>query len=255
MKRNPLLDELREAFPPVPIVTGDYSKRGSCYSEEYRRRLDGATWDQLDPQFFARRVDSLSFLGMPYIIEVLPCYLHLLIVFKPTSPVPETLIPLLTKPDRTDRDVFKLFDTLTRRFGELTRALTEGQSRIVGLTLQEFVKTAPWEGGPAQLALDRYWHDFVPEERRAVPESGEKTCEECQSRYFAASSKVPDRCPECAHVLFYYPSCEHVFETPGQPCTRCGWDGSRSPYVRRVLEGRAADAARETAAASGTDLT
>ena len=44
-------------------------------------------------------------------------------------------------------------------------------------------------------------------------------------------------CPECAHWLYGYPPCEHVFEASdaGKRCTRCGWDGSQSAYVRKLI--------------------
>jgi hypothetical protein len=41
-------------------------------------------------------------------------------------------------------------------------------------------------------------------------------------------------CPECSHVLYGYPNCEHAFDV-GKPCTKCGWDGSRSAYIRMRL--------------------
>jgi hypothetical protein len=40
-------------------------------------------------------------------------------------------------------------------------------------------------------------------------------------------------CPECAHHLYGYPNCDHAFVNDG--CSRCGWDGSRSRYIRSLL--------------------
>jgi hypothetical protein len=42
--------------------------------------------------------DALSFLSTAQLIAVLPAYLDLLIALGPRSPVPETLLPLLTRP-------------------------------------------------------------------------------------------------------------------------------------------------------------
>jgi hypothetical protein len=59
-----------------------------------------------------------------------------------------------------------------------------------------------------------------------------KRCDECGSDYFADSSKMSNLCPECAHHLYGYPSCEHIFFA--DRCVSCAWDGSRSTF----LEGR-----------------
>jgi hypothetical protein len=162
VKHNILLDELRAAFPPVPIVAaGAWKQRGRfyCDAEEYGRQMGGKTWEQLDSQFFARRSDGLSFLGTPYIIAVLPLYLHLLLVLEPTSPVRWTVLPQLTKPAPADSPAH-LFEELTMRFDELTQTLTDHQSRVVAATLRQFITAAPNEAEPAQRALDRYWHAF-----------------------------------------------------------------------------------------------
>jgi hypothetical protein len=63
-----------------------------------------------------------------------------------------------------------------------------------------------------------------------------KVCDECDSTYNAETSAMAALCPECAHWLYGYASCEHVFEATdaGRRCTRCGWDGSRSAYIRKL---------------------
>lgn len=71
--------------------------------------------------------------------------------------------------------------------------------------------------------------DRNAESRRAV-----KICDECRSEFISASSSMAALCAECAHVLYDYPACRHVFD--GRCCKRCGWDGSRSPYLLSVLE-------------------
>ena len=57
-----------------------------------------------------------------------------------------------------------------------------------------------------------------------------KCCDECVSTYFADSSKMMQLCNECAFQLYGYPQCEHEFDQ--QCCSKCGWDGSVSAYLR-----------------------
>lgn len=59
-----------------------------------------------------------------------------------------------------------------------------------------------------------------------------RCCDECGSEYFAASSRMSSLCPECAHWLYGYPRCPHEFAN-GQ-CSKCGWDGSVSAYLRTL---------------------
>lgn len=55
-------------------------------------------------------------------------------------------------------------------------------------------------------------------------------CDECGSSFREGSSQMRRLCPECAHYLYGYPNCDHLFEN-GR-CVRCGWDGSESGYIR-----------------------
>lgn len=163
MKANPLYEQLRVAFPPTPIAAAAaFAQRGMFYCDatEYRARMDGKTWEQLDVEFFARRSDGLDFLGTPYLVMVLPLYLHLMLVFRPTSPVPETLLPALTKPEPGDWPPH-LHDDAANRFAELTSSLSEAQKRVIAATLQEFCRSAPGEAPRARPALDRYWYQFL----------------------------------------------------------------------------------------------
>lgn len=57
-------------------------------------------------------------------------------------------------------------------------------------------------------------------------------CEECGSEYYAASSLMKSLCPECAHALYGYPNCSHVFDN-GR-CILCYWDGSRTKFTEQV---------------------
>jgi hypothetical protein len=61
-----------------------------------------------------------------------------------------------------------------------------------------------------------------------------KTCDECKSTYYADSSSMASLCTECSHLLYGYPVCKHVFES-GR-CTSCGWDGSRSRYIKSLSD-------------------
>jgi hypothetical protein len=61
-------------------------------------------------------------------------------------------------------------------------------------------------------------------------------CDECGSSYFAKTSSMIALCPECAHLLYGYPNCDHSFVD--ERCSRCGWDGSRSSYLRTKLRER-----------------
>lgn len=163
MKHDPLIDELRLAFPPRPIRAADaFEQRGIAYcdADQYVRELNGKTWEQLDTQFFARRSDGLSFLSDMHIVEVLPLYLHLMMVFKPTSPVPETLLPLLTRPEPTDTPA-DLYDWRKQRFDGVTALLTEAQKRVVARALEHFIAAAPDESPRATPALARYWKQFA----------------------------------------------------------------------------------------------
>ena len=54
-------------------------------------------------------------------------------------------------------------------------------------------------------------------------------CDECGSEYLASKSKMASLCPECAHILYGYDNCDHVFKDG--KCTLCLWDGSRSEYI------------------------
>ena len=59
-----------------------------------------------------------------------------------------------------------------------------------------------------------------------------KICDECGSEFFAPQSKMESLCPECAHVLYGYENCNHVFENG--KCTLCLWDGSESEFIRSL---------------------
>ena len=59
-----------------------------------------------------------------------------------------------------------------------------------------------------------------------------KRCDECESPFFAPSSRMDGLCPECAHHLYGYSNCSHVFVSDA--CELCGWDGSVSTFVQSL---------------------
>jgi len=150
------LNELRAAFSPEAIHAGGaFEDRGATYPdvEDYSRHIDGKTWEGLDQQYLARRTDALSFLGTRHLIAILPAYLNLLFVLGPKSPVPETLLPMLTKPEVGERE-------LRKRFDELSGGLSASQRTVVATALVKFVEAFPEYGRRAKVALDRYWSTF-----------------------------------------------------------------------------------------------
>ena len=54
-------------------------------------------------------------------------------------------------------------------------------------------------------------------------------CDECGSRFAAGSSRMAALCPECAHRLYGYAACAHVFIDGC--CVKCSWDGAVSTYL------------------------
>ena len=59
-------------------------------------------------------------------------------------------------------------------------------------------------------------------------------CKECESDYYADTSKMTNLCPECAHILYGYENCTHYFES-GR-CIHCFWDGSSSNYLKKLKD-------------------
>jgi RNAse (barnase) inhibitor barstar len=57
-------------------------------------------------------------------------------------------------------------------------------------------------------------------------------CLECDSEYYADSSKMLGLCPECSHHIYGYKNCEHVFEK-GR-CVKCCWDGSSTAFIEEL---------------------
>ncbi len=54
-------------------------------------------------------------------------------------------------------------------------------------------------------------------------------CVECESNYFKGSSEMMSLCPNCAHKLYGYDNCDHIFEQG--ICIECGWNGKNSHYL------------------------
>ena len=63
-----------------------------------------------------------------------------------------------------------------------------------------------------------------------VSDPENRICTECESEFLRSASAMDSLCPECAHVIFGYPKCDHVFK--GGRCIKCRWDGSESEYIK-----------------------
>lgn len=72
------------------------------------------------------------------------------------------------------------------------------------------------------------------EPREPEPPDQTKTCDECESLYVAATSKMGNLCPECSHWLYGYEPCEHKI-VDGR-CQHCHWDQSVSDFVNGLKE-------------------
>ena len=57
-------------------------------------------------------------------------------------------------------------------------------------------------------------------------------CDECGSEFLRSCSEMKGLCPECAHILYGYENCDHVFKD-GR-CIRCLWNGNKSEYIRSL---------------------
>lgn len=53
-------------------------------------------------------------------------------------------------------------------------------------------------------------------------------CDECDIPYFEHSSKMARLCPHCAHILYGYPDCEHIFENG--KCIKCLFQQNEQEY-------------------------
>lgn len=61
-------------------------------------------------------------------------------------------------------------------------------------------------------------------------------CNECGSEFLKGCSKMMALCSECAHILYGYPNCEHVFKNG--ICIHCRWNGSRSDYIKWLISNK-----------------
>ncbi|MGL1900606.1 MAG: hypothetical protein OCC49_00630 [Fibrobacterales bacterium] len=57
-------------------------------------------------------------------------------------------------------------------------------------------------------------------------------CKECGSSFYHMSDSAEHICAECAHVLYGYKNCSHIFREGH--CVLCFWDKSESEYVRHL---------------------
>jgi|GEM_PF-826184 len=54
-------------------------------------------------------------------------------------------------------------------------------------------------------------------------------CDECGSAFHPKATKMAGLCAECAHRLYAYLACAHVFA--GGSYAKCGWDGGVSAFL------------------------
>ncbi len=66
-----------------------------------------------------------------------------------------------------------------------------------------------------------------------MPVSTISTCDECQSDFYLKTSQMFSLCPQCAHILYGYENCSHIFKN--ERCIICHWDGSQSEYINNKL--------------------
>jgi len=59
-------------------------------------------------------------------------------------------------------------------------------------------------------------------------------CDECGSEFLKTKSKSMTLCPECSHIIYGYENCRHKFKD-GR-CILCFWDGSRSNYIKSLID-------------------
>ena len=59
-------------------------------------------------------------------------------------------------------------------------------------------------------------------------------CAECESEYIKNSSEMAELCPDCSHKLYGHQNCEHKFENGN--CTKCGWNGLTSEFLKNRVE-------------------
>lgn len=59
-----------------------------------------------------------------------------------------------------------------------------------------------------------------------------KTCDECESEYYAHTSRMVNLCAECAHVLYGHENCMHEFKE-GR-CIKCFWNGKSSKFIQQT---------------------
>ena len=82
--------------------------------------------------------------------------------------------------------------------------------------------------------LKDYFLDYDREKMKGTFESICSVCDECGSKFIKAKSKMMSLCPECAHILYGYENCNHQFKNG--KCELCHWDGSRSDYIKKLVE-------------------
>ncbi|WP_024469583.1 hypothetical protein [Treponema pedis] len=60
-----------------------------------------------------------------------------------------------------------------------------------------------------------------------------KICDECGSPFLVSSSKMDALCPNCAHILYGYPNCNHIFKDG--KCIKCLYNKNASGYIKKLF--------------------
>jgi predicted RNA-binding Zn-ribbon protein involved in translation (DUF1610 family) len=60
-----------------------------------------------------------------------------------------------------------------------------------------------------------------------------QVCDECGSNYLASTSRMESLCPQCAHILYGYENCAHVFNDG--ICSKCHWNGALSIFIKSII--------------------
>ncbi|MBQ8896376.1 MAG: hypothetical protein IKM32_04340 [Clostridia bacterium] len=59
-------------------------------------------------------------------------------------------------------------------------------------------------------------------------------CDECGSEFIRERSKMTSLCPNCAHLIYGYENCKHIFENG--KCVLCLWNGNESDYIKSLKQ-------------------
>jgi hypothetical protein len=153
VRKQELFEQVRAAFPQERIDgRAAFAQWGQTYldARDYRDRIDGKTWEQLDQNYIVRRHDALGFLSTHELVQLLPVYLLSIVNDGVMSPARDSVLVELTKPTR---------EPASSRFDALFRALSTPQRKVIADVLYDIAEQDP-DGSPgraARVAADNAW--------------------------------------------------------------------------------------------------